>query len=442
MAAAESNSGIREALKVWGGAAILLVAGLAVAFQFVEPAPPDTLVLATGSERGAYHAFGQRYRAALSDYGIDLQLKTSAGSLENVSLLRDGEADVAFVQGGVIVPGTLGLEGIASVYFEPLWLFYRIDPRENSSVDKLSDLVGRRVQIGASGSGTRAVALPLLEANGVTESNATLLGLSDAEAVTQLLAGDIDGAFLVTAVGSEAIETLMAAEGDAIKLFDAERALAYERIFPYLSRVQLPEGGLDLVANIPDREIEMVSPAATLIATADLHPAIVPLFIMAAERIHGGGDLLAAPGTFPSARRLDVPLSKAAASYYATGLSFLYRVLPFPLAASLDRLKIMLLPLVTLLFPLFKLAGPIYTWRIRSKIYRWYGVLRTVENRFENAGSSAEVAGYMQELADVEREINGVTVPASYMEELYNLRMHLALVQRNVGGVAVAGDDS
>jgi hypothetical protein len=305
-------------------------------------------------------------------------------------------------------------------------------------VQHLSDLLGKRVQIGAEGSGTRSVATRLLRLNGVDESNTTLTGRSGAHAAADLSAGEIDAAFLVISPTSEVITQLMAEEGHSLRLLDMTRALAYERTFPSLSHVVLPEGGLDFLTNAPDRPIDLISPAATLVCTEDLHPAIVPLFILAAEAIHGGGDLLASPGTFPSPQRLDVPVAPAAHAYYSKGLSFLYRVFPFKLAATLDRLKIMLLPLLTLLFPLFKVAGPLYAWRIRRKIFRWYGVLRGVERRFETAKETTDLSGYIDELAGVEREINAVNVPASYMEELYNLRMHLALVQQKMKAVTAA----
>lgn len=422
------KTGLFEAVKIWGGVALIVIVGLVIAYQFVEPGPPESIVLATGSETGAYHAYGLRYQEALSRYGITVHLRTTAGSVENVGLLRNGEADVAFVQSGVVPAETHVLEGIGSLYFEPLWLFHRSD----EPIEQLTDLLGKRVQVGATGSGTRSVATRLLRLNGIDESNADLKGLSSMEAVEQLLAGEIDAAFIVISPTSKVIGQLMSQEGGELRLLDMDRALAYERTFPYLSEVVLPEGGLDFQQNIPDRSIDLVSPAATLICTEDLHPAIIPLFIMTAETIHGGGDLLAPPGTFPSPLRLDVPISTAANEYYTKGLSFLYRVFPFPVAATLDRLKIMLLPLLTLLFPLFKIAGPLYAWRIRRKIFRWYAVLRGVERRFETARDTTDVSGYLQELGAVETEINAVNVPASYMEELYNLRMHLALVQQKV----------
>jgi hypothetical protein len=349
-------------------------------------------------------------------------------------LLRNGEADVAFVQSGVVPAETHVLEGIASLYFEPLWLFHRAD----LPVQRLTDLRGKRVQIGAEGSGTRSVATRLLRLNGIDESNTTFVGVSNSEAAGLLEEGGLDAAFIVTSPTTEIIAQLMAQEGGSLRLLDMHRALAYERTLPYLSGVVLPEGGLDFEHDIPDRPVDLVSPAATLIGTEDLYPAIIPLFIMAAESIHGGGDLLSPPGTFPSPRRLDVPIATAANEYYTKGLSFLYRVFPFPVAATLDRLKILLLPLLTLLFPLFKIAGPLYAWRIRRKIFRWYTVLRGVERRFETARESMDVSGYLEELDRVETEINSVNVPASYMEELYNLRMHVALVQEKVRAVESA----
>ena len=94
MAKADGKSGVFEALKVWGGIAIVVIVGFAIAYQFVEPGLPGSIVLATGSESGAYHAFGLRYQEALAKYGITVHLLTSAGSVENEGLLRNGEADV------------------------------------------------------------------------------------------------------------------------------------------------------------------------------------------------------------------------------------------------------------------------------------------------------------------------------------------------------------
>jgi hypothetical protein len=222
----------------------------------------------------------------------------------------------------------------------------------------------------------------------------------------------------------------MAEEGRAIRLFDVTRSLAYERNVRFLSAVPFTEGMYDLAANVPDRDRRLLAPTASLYATPDLHPAIVPLLIEAAREIHGRGDLFEETDEFPSPRQMEAPLAVAADQYFRSGPSFLYRVLPFGLAAAVDRLKIMLLPLLTLLLPLLKVAPPLYRWRIRSKIYRWYRVLRDVEARLKASDEEADVSGLLEELAVVEHEIDAVKVPPSYMEELYNLKMHLALIRQ------------
>jgi TRAP transporter TAXI family solute receptor len=425
----------REGAKVWGPAALLTLAGFLLAYQFVEPAPPRTLVLATGSESGAYHAYGLRYAERLAAYDITLELLPSAGSGANVEHLLAGEADVAFVQGGTVPPEAVAeLEGIASLYLEPLWILHRAD----LEVARLSDLAGRRIQVGPAGSGTQAVTATLLSASGVLPGDAELLELSNEEAAAELLAGSIDAAFLVVAPHSDVVAELMAAEGESVHLFDVERHLAHVRNFPYLAHTVLGEGALDLARNLPDREIDLVAPTAGLLARADLHPAVVPLFVQAAEELHGDGDLLAPPRTFPSSANLDVPLSAAAREYFTNGRSFLYRVLPFRLAAALDRLKILILPLVTLLFPLFKVAGPLYQWRIRRKIYRWYGAIKRIEDRTRESADADLAGSCLEELRTIEREIEEtVRVPASYMEELYNLRMHLGQARERLDRTAV-----
>ncbi|MEM7310074.1 MAG: TAXI family TRAP transporter solute-binding subunit [Planctomycetota bacterium] len=419
----------REGLKVGGTILVLLLVGFGAAYQFVGPPPPRRLILATGVDGGGYHAAGVRYVEVLERSGIELALLPTAGSLENLEALRSGAADVALVQGGTAGGDAADFaEGIASVFFEPLWIFHRSD----LAVERLSDLAARRILVGSEGSGTRAVANELLAANGIGAGDVELLDQPASTAPDVLLSGAADAAFLVMAPQSETIARLMDAEGAELRLFDVERHLAYVRNYSYLAHVVLGEGALDLARNVPDREIDLVAPTAFLAGRDDLHPALVPLLVQAAEEVHGAGDLMAAPGSFPSEHNLDLTLSAASSEYFANGSSFLYRVFPFPVAATLDRLKIMLLPLLTLLFPLFRVAPPVYRWRIRRKIYRWYRNLEDVEARF--AASAAQRDRCLRDLDEVEREVVDTDVPASHMEELHNLRMHIDRARARVRG--------
>jgi uncharacterized protein len=430
-------SGTSDVWRMWALAAVLTAVGFWVAWRYVEPPPPQHLVLATGSEGGAYHAYGRRYRDELRRAGIELELRPTAGSIENLALLARGEVDVAFVQGGTVprAPaggggdgdvrdgdvGEVSYSGIASLYYEPLWIAHRID----QPLARVAELAGRRVQIGPEGSGTRAVALTLLGANGVTADDAALGALPTGQAVDALLAGEQDALFMVAGVQSEALARLLAQEGRSIRLLDVTHHQAYARNFHFLSALVLPEGALDLGANLPDRDVHLLAPTAALMGRAGLHDAFPALFIEAARAIHAHGGLFEAEGEFPSPRGMERPLSKAAEHYFREGPSFLYRVLPFGVAAVVDRLKILLLPLITLLFPLFKLTPPLYRWRIRSKIYRWYKQIRQADREVAAAAPGADLAPIVARLHAVRREIEAVSVPPSYMGEYYTLRAHL-----------------
>lgn len=423
----------REAIKIWGAVILLTAAGLIATYQFVGPPPPRRIVLATGTVSGAYHAFGARYRELLARHGLDVELRPTQGSVENLALLERGEVDVAFAQGGTAPdPMPENLVGIASLYYEPLWIFVR----RGLEIGELNELAAKRIDVGPPGSGTRMVALDLLRENGVDEVDAVLSGLGSTDAAARVRAGELDAMFIVASPESSVVRELVLADGVDVTLFDLRRAETYVRLKRYLRRVSVSEGLFDLARNVPNREVRLVSPTAQLVGTTDLHHAVIPLLIEASKDIFASGHLFEEEGEFPSPRSLDPPIARAAEHYFVSGRSFLYRVLPFHIAAALDRLKILLLPLVTLLFPLFKVAPPLYRWRIRSKIYRWYKVLRGVEQEVRRADAGVDRGRLAADLARIETEINEVKVPSSYMEEFYNLRMHLDRVKESLIGRA------
>ena len=414
-------------MKIWGGVLVIATVGLVLAWQYVGAPPPRQLRLATGVEGGGYDRGGLALRDEFVDAGIDIELVRTAGSVENLTMLRDGKVDLAFVQGGVLstqqpAEGGPTVEGIASAYYEPLWVFVS----RNADAQLLADLKGKRLQIGAAGSGTRAVAEAVLAANGVDGSNSTFQTDAPRDAIAALRDGRADALFLVTAPDSEYVASLFTAA--EVRPFDMTRAHAFSRRFRYLAPLTMTRGMLDLAGDLPKRSVNLLAPAATLLARADLHPSVPPLLIEAMQSRYGAGNLFEDSGEFPTVNHLDVPASKASRQFFRDGPSFLYRVLPFQVAASIDRLKVMLLPLLTLLLPLLRVAPPIYRWRIRNRIIRWYKEILRIERSVRRNNSLQVIEAARAELTHMQGEIGEVTVPLGYAEELYNLRMHVRLV--------------
>ncbi len=414
----------------WGPALAVAFAGLLAAPWLMGPACPRHVVIATGGEDGAYFRFAQQYKEILARDGIELEIRSTAGTVENISLLADDASGVtlALAQGGVATEEDLQndeINSLASLYQEPVWIFYR----GNEPINQLSQLSGKKVALGANGSGTQAIAKTLLKLNRTeVDQTAPYSRLSGGSAADSLLKGEIDAAVLVISPGSPLVKKLMASEN--VQLFDFRRAEAYCRIEPTLSRVILAEGMLDFEQNRPAADVNLLAPTANLIACSDMHPALVPLLLQAATEVHRSGSVIDAPDQFPSARHVDFTLNSDARRFLDKGPSIAHRYLPFWLAVFLDRSKILLLPLCTLLLPLLKAAPPIYRWRIRSKIYRWYTVLRDIEQRMKDEKVDLDIAKQIERLTQMESELADVTVPLSYMEEFYNLRLHVEHVRK------------
>jgi TRAP transporter TAXI family solute receptor len=418
----------REHLKIYLPSLIITILGFVIAYQFVQPAPPREITIATGDEKGAYHAFGLRYRDLLARDGITLKVRNTAGSVENLKLLGAPESGVelAFVQGGVGDPNSSPmLASLASLYFEPLWVFHRSEVR----LVRLTDLRGKRIAVGPEGSGTRAIAMQLLADNALDDREAALLSLGGEKAVELLVQGGVEAAFFVASARSTLVQGLLGRTDVSVMSF--ENAEAYRRIHRFLSRVTLPQGVINFKANIPPRDVELLAPAATLVARDDLHPALIELVLQAAAEVHGKGDLFEEPSEFPSQKYLDFPIHKEALRHFKAGPPFLQRYLPFWAASLIDRLKVMLLPLITLLIPLLKIVPPTYRWRVRSRITHWYKELQEVDAAAGQA-ESAELDKCMVELDRIDQDVRRVIVPISYAAELYALQLHIAHVRKRI----------
>jgi len=376
--------------------------------------------MATGPEDGAYHRYGLAYREALAKEGVTVELRPTQGTAENLALLDRGEVEIAFVQGGV---GTAKehpeLRSLASLYYEPLWVFVRA----GTGYRDLRDLSGKTLAVGSQGSGTRPVALRLLELNQVQAEFEDTGGAAAAEALRE---GQLDALFLTGSPAVKLIEELLRDPG--VVPLPCRRAEGYSRQVRYLSPITLPEGVIDFAKNVPPQDVPLVATVASLVVRDEaFHPSLADLILPVARTLHGKGGVLESPGDFPSSHRLDYPLTDLSERYFRFGLPFLHRYLPFWAASLVSRFKVMLLPLLTLAIPLIRLLPPVYAWRQNSKVRRLYEELSLLER---SEASEEE----LKAMAERARE---VPLPPGYLHRVHEFLIHLEHAQARAA-VAVA----
>ena len=426
---------IRDLLVSAGPVIALAVALLVLAYLWLDPTPPRRVTLATGPAQSAYDQFGQHYRKALAGNAIEVVLLPSQGSSDNLRLLREGKADLGFVQGGSNERATReesGIESLGSLFVEPVWLFYREDAARKlnaqARLSALSQLQGLRLNVGTAGSGVPRLMDKLFEANNIDASRIARSQLEQTPATMALLAGDIDA--LVFASAPESLMVQMLLQTPGIKLMDFAQSEAYSRRFPFLTPVVLPRGVVDLARDLPPDDLRLVATTTALLTREHTHPALLQLFAQAARDLHSPAGWFNRAGSFPTIEHSEYPVSREAERAITGGRPFLQRYLPFWLANLVERMWLALGIIIAILLPLSRIVPPLYQFRIRSRVFRWYGQLRAIELQMQAQGSDA--VQLAQELDTLERRVAGISVPLSYADELYALRNNITLVRRRL----------
>jgi TRAP-type uncharacterized transport system substrate-binding protein len=431
---------VRDLIAAAGPFVVIGLVLLGLAYLLLDPTPPRRVVLATGPEQGAYAEFGRAYAKALSRHGIEIELRSTEGSAQNLRLLRvsSERVDLAFVQGGAgdalyaVDEDRSGapLVALGSLFYEPVWIFYRPALRGGAAppparLSQVGELAGLRVNLGPPGAGSRNLMLKLLHANRVDTTAMQVSELGPTAAVVALLEGQLDAIVLVSAPESPLVQMLLQTPG--VSLFEFAQAEAYARRFGFISSLTLPRGVVDLARDLPPRDVALVAATSTVAAREDTHPAILQLAVQAAREVHGGPGWFARAGQFPRAESPELPLADEAARFYRGGPPLLQRYLPFWLANLIDRMWVVLLSIVAVLIPASRIVPPLYEFRVRSRIFRWYGRLRSIEDEIEEP--AVDRIRLLRELDALEHKVGALTVPLSHADELYALRSHIELVR-------------
>ena len=412
---------------------LLAVTLLALAYWWLDPNPPKRVRLATGPAQSAYEEFGKRYAKALAAEGIEVVTVPSDGSAANLQLLRDGKVDLGFVQGGTSDYSDQDEEKLASLgslFVEPVWLFYqeasasKVTP--TATLTSLTQLAGLRINMGTPGSGVPSLMNKLLESNRIDPATLQVSTLAQTPATVAFLGGALDAIVFGSAPESLMVQMLLQTPG--VKLMNFAQSEAYSRRFAFLSPVRLPRGVVDLAGNMPPEDVRLVAPTTALITRTTTHPALLQLFAQAGNQIHGGSGWFKRAREYPNIENNTLPIAKEAERAIQNGPPLLQRYLTFWVANLIERMWLVLSIILALLLPLSRIVPPLYAFRVRSRIFRWYGQLRNIEVRIDTDNRAA----LLQELNVLESHAEKVTVPLSYTDELYALRSNIQLVRQKL----------
>lgn len=393
------------------------------------PPPPKSIEMATGFPTGLYYQFGERLKADLAKEGVNLKVRSTGGTIDNLALLNDPKSgvDFAMVQGGVAnVSDYPKLVSIAGMFYEPIWVWYREGAfkSDGGQLRILSQLKGKKVSIGNEGSGTLALTKDLLQASGITDKEIGAQRLKPDEAIAKLSSGELDAVFIVAAAEAPILRKFYSAPG--IRLMNFDQADAYTRNLTYLSKVTVPRGLLSIQHDQPRQDIQVMAATATLVAHEDINPALVSLVLGASYDILKSYSRLQKVGEFPSSAGLDFPLHVDAEIYLKDGPSFLHRHLPFWTAVWAGRFVKIVIPLLVILIPLFTYIPSAKNFFLRLKLAQVYEELKVIERNAQNPELKEK---NFKDLEAIERRVGNIKVSMLDAKELYDLKGHVGEVR-------------
>lgn len=406
---------------------VVTVGSLIVAFRLLNPSPPRILSMSTGPTGSAYAEYAKQYRQILAESGVRLELQPSGGAGENLIRLTQGESDVGFVSMGTPdAEQAPELRSLGALFLEPMWVF-----TTDTDIAKgdIASLPGKRISIGPSGSRSYAAAHSLFQLLHLSPDDLDLFELDPATAASQLKAGELDAAIMVSNLVTPVVGGLLSSEG--ITLVDFDRADAYTALFPELRKLVVPAGVGSLARDLPPKDTRILAFTSILAVRESLHPSVQALLLDAASRIHNRRDLFHNEGAYPAPIAHIIPLSDSALGYYDDGLPLLLRYLPFWLAVLVMQLLVAAIPLFAIVFPMLKLMPSAFDWAMRRQIYSVYLQLRRIDRELENS-SVEELRQAEKTLDGLERRVTTARIPVTYATNLFALKAHVGAVRGRV----------
>lgn len=422
---------------------LLLVFGLVMLLVYSRPFPPGDVHLAVGQHGSTFELLGQKMQPYFAEHGITLHLVNTTGSAQSLADLADKDVRVnaALMVGGLAGKGQFpNLLSLGSIEYVPLWLFYR--GPEYRGPNALSHFSDKKVAVGPEGSATWLMLKRLLELSGVIlDERPNFLRISNRESVQKLLDGEIDAVCIIDAIDSPNVKRLL--EHPEVRIYSFDYAPAYVKKLPFLSTVTIPKGSLDLKANYPDHDIQMLASTTTLLIEKSMHPLVQEIFVLASDAIGNEVDqFFAKPEFFPTYIDHSVPLSPVAKRIFEQGPPSMLGTLPLWLISYMGRIWLLLLGLVAVVYPVLKMFPSYRGMRSAMLINEIYEEMQEIERTAAATTSPSELKALIDRLDELEADGRESWIASTEMNHLYNMRIALFVIrERIVARLAAAGAD-
>jgi TRAP-type uncharacterized transport system substrate-binding protein len=411
---------------------IFLLAACIIAWGALvyKPLPPRSVIFAAGNPQGGYMKMARRYVQVLAYQGLQVQIVNTTGwtgILDKFAKLKEQDpVQIGFVQGMYSHRPLPDTRALAVVGREPLWLYAR-----QADIKKVADLQGKRVGLGPAGTSTREATLRMLEAAGVDTSKIQLSEASGVDAVNQLLDGRLDAVGFVLGEDSQPVQ--MANQSEALVLLGVDYPTELARREPRLRGIVLPQGSLELRADIPPRDLLMVATQTHLIVREGVHPATQRLLLRAAKNIHEMPSFLQGHAEFPNNQSSDFPLASQANLPLAAH-PWLERVLPYWWAQLADLLLTVVLPVLALTAMLIWWVSRWFDWRVNGRLQQIYGEVSFLQEEVNQASMQTDLQSELlpkalMQLDALEQRAMRLALPQRFADRAYTLRQHLAVVR-------------
>ncbi len=404
-----------------------------VVYSLVDPLPPRRLVIGAGIAGSGYDNFARRYARVLARDGIDLEIRNTAGAVENLDLLRDPASKVqaALTTVGFARPDDSDhLASLGGVFDAPIFVFYKSAER----VTQFAQLRGKRLAIGTAGTSVRPLILQVLKAGGAAEAPTRFVDMDYDRAIDALIAGEIDVAIFPSQLDTGLFRRALTAPD--VRLMNVAQAAAIAKTVPGIKHVVLWQGLIDLTHDIPDADVNLLASGNSLLVRKDLHPALQYLLLEAIREVHSAPGPFNRLGEFPAEQPNDLPLSLTAQSFYRSGPTFWQRYTSFWLTSLLDRILFFVVPVVAALIPVIGFTSRLYRWLAVRRIVRLHRALGGLERELAQSEDKAQLAQHQARLSEIESVVRTLKVAPPFEVDLHRLRIHLRMVQDHIGRMA------